>query len=116
MDDAAGPAQRQQVVDQGAEAAAGLDQVVDVLAALVAQRRGVVLGQEVAERLQRAQRLLEVVRDDVGEVLQFLVDAAQLVVGLSNSSALAAGREPGGCARSGRGRRCASGRSGPCRP
>src|SRR5205807_240526 len=59
-DDAPGPAEGQQVVDESAESAAGLGQVGDVLAALAGQLRAVVGGEEVAERLQCPQRLLEV--------------------------------------------------------
>src|SRR5262249_31056209 len=80
--DTPGAAEGEQVVDECAEATAGLGQVGDVLAALVRQLGGIVFGEESAKCLEGPQRLLEVVRDDVGEFLQLLVGMAELDVGL----------------------------------
>ena len=60
-----------------------LDEMADEFLALGAQLRSVILGQEIAECLERAQRLLEVVRDDIGKIVQFVVDAPQLLVGMA---------------------------------
>src|SRR5207248_7452298 len=79
---AAGPAEDKEIIDQQAEAAASLNQVVDVLLSLRPQLVAVVLGEKIAERLERTQRFLEIVRDDVGEFLKFLIDAAQLRISL----------------------------------
>ena len=64
-----------------AEPAAGPDQMIDVLEPVRAELGAVVLGEEVAEGLQGAQRFLKVVRDDVGEVLQLAVDRRSRSIG-----------------------------------
>src|SRR5262249_56779526 len=81
VDDPPGPAERKQVVDERSQALTGQYQMVNVLLTLLAETVGVVQRQEIAERLEGAKRFLEVVRDDVGEVVQLAIDAAQLGVG-----------------------------------
>ena len=58
-----------------------IHQVPHELPALALEAIAVVLHQEVGKRDQRAQRLLQIVRDDVGELVELLVLARELVVG-----------------------------------
>ena len=67
----------QQIFDQRAHAGGGLLHAVDVIAALVAQGF-VALGlKPVAEGLNFSQRFLQIVRGNVGEILQFAVALLQ---------------------------------------
>ena len=58
---------------------ANLDRNGQVVLPLVAQGRAAARAQPIAERLDLAQRLLQVVRGHVGELLQLAVRALQLV-------------------------------------
>ena len=77
----AGAGEREQVLDQGPEPPRRLDQVADVLLAGVVEPVALVAHQEVGEGDQGPERLLEVVGDDVGELVQLLVLARELGVG-----------------------------------
>ncbi len=68
----------QQVVDQPLHPLGAVHGEVDVLPAAVVELVGVALLQELAERRDLAQRLLQVVRGDVGELLELGVGAQQL--------------------------------------
>ncbi len=63
--DLAGPGERQEILDQGAEPPRGLDQVADILLAGLVELVGLVAHQEVGEGDQGPERLLDVVRDDI---------------------------------------------------
>ena len=82
VNDPSGPAQAEQVVDQGAQATAGLDQVTDIFMPVRSELVAIVLGEEGAESLQGTQWFFQVVRDDIAEIVEFAIDAPQLRVGL----------------------------------
>ncbi len=71
------PGERQQVVDQDLHALGAVDGETDVLGAALVELVAVALLQQLAERRDLAQRLLQIVRRDVGELLEFGVGAPQ---------------------------------------
>ena len=83
--DAAEARELEERVDQRLHAAGQPHQRLELGAPLVVELVGVVLDQEAREVVDAAQRLLEVVRGDVGEVVQLLVALVQLLVARSSS-------------------------------
>ena len=73
------PAERQQVVDQRLHPLGAVDGELDVLVGPVVQLARVAALQQLAEARHLAQRLLQVVRGDVGELLELGVRALQLL-------------------------------------
>ena len=73
----ADPREGQQVVDQHLHALGAVDGEGDVLDAALVELVAVALLEQLAERGDLAQRLLQVVRGDVGELLEFGVGPAQ---------------------------------------
>ena len=71
--DAAHPREREQVVDQGLHPVGAVDGEADVLVRLVVQLCAVAPLQELAEAGDLPQRLLQVVRGHIGELLQFVI-------------------------------------------
>ena len=69
----------EQVVDEVLHADGALAQHVDVALALLVKLLGVVFGDESREGLNPAQRLLQVMRDAVREVLELRINARQLL-------------------------------------
>ena len=84
--------ERQQVVDQVLHAGRAVDGEPDVLVGARVELPAVALLQQLAEARDLAQRLLEVVRGDVGELLELGVGAAQ--VGLGHAQRLELGDDP----------------------
>ena len=77
----AGLAQLQQLVNQQAQTMAGTDEMIDVLVTVFRAELGaMLLGEQTTIALQGAQRLFQVVRDDVREIFQLPVNAAQPLV------------------------------------
>ena len=72
------PAEREQVVDQHLHALGAVDGELDVLVGPRVELAAVALLQQLAEARDLAQRLLQVVRGDVGELLELGVGALQL--------------------------------------
>src|SRR5215471_1386659 len=73
------PAEREQIVDQRLHPLGAVHRVLDVLVGLGIQPTRVAALQQLAEAGHFAQRLLEVVRGDVGELLQFGVGSLQVL-------------------------------------
>ena len=71
------PGERQQVVDEHLHALGAVDGECDVLDAALVELVAVALLEQLAERRDLAQRFLQVVRGDVGELLEFGVGASQ---------------------------------------
>ncbi len=80
-DHLAGPRETQHPQDHRPHPARGVHQVPHEFLPLALEAIAVVLQQEVGKRDQRAQGFLQVVRDDVGELVELLVLADQLLVG-----------------------------------
>ena len=76
---AADPRERQQVVDEVLHPLGAVDRVVDVLVGPLVELVGVALLQQLAEARHLAQRLLQVVGGDVGELLEVGVGPGQVV-------------------------------------
>jgi hypothetical protein len=72
------PGVGQQVVDLPLQADGAVHRVADVLLGLVVELLSVTLGQELRVARDHPQRLLQVVRGDVGELLEFLVGAREV--------------------------------------
>ena len=72
------PGEGQQVVDEHLHAFGAVDREADVFRAAVVEFVAVPLLQQLAERGHLAQRLLQIVGRDVGELFEFGVGAAQL--------------------------------------
>ena len=75
---AADPGEREQVVDQHLHALGPVHGEVDVLVGALVELAAVALLEQLAERRHLAERLLQVVRGHVGELLQLGVRAGQL--------------------------------------
>ena len=75
----ADPGERQQVVDQPLHPLRAVDREGDVLVGPLVELAGVAALQQLAEAGHLAQRLLQVVRGHVGELLQVAVGAGQLL-------------------------------------
>ena len=73
------PAEREQVVDQRLHPLGAVHRVLDVLVGLGVQLARVAALQQLAEAGHLAQRLLQVVRGHVGELLQFRVGPLQVL-------------------------------------
>ena len=86
------PRERQQVVDQVLHALGAVHGEPDVLVRARVELAAVALLEQLAERRDLAQRLLEVVRGDVRELLELLVGAPQVGLGVPQRGEL--GHDP----------------------